>query len=66
LQWRDEDGAPLTAADVDNFIVQKASSIPGTNWVTVTNVAVFSNGTLRIQDRVNTNEAARFYRVLGH
>ena len=62
LQWSDDDGTPLTGADTSYFTVQAASSIPGTDWVTVTNAVVFSNGTLRIYDRVDTNKPARFYR----
>jgi len=58
----DSSGGLLTAEDVAWLEVQASTNL--VNWLTVTNGLLFSNGTVIVQDPVQTNYPVRFYRLI--
>ncbi|MBI5775501.1 MAG: hypothetical protein HZA89_17410 [Verrucomicrobia bacterium] len=66
--FSDSDGTALTAGDVTNFVVQASTNLAATtttNWVTITNGFIFTNGAVQFLDTNAPALPRRFYRVIS-
>jgi len=64
LASTDADGGLLSPSDLANFEVQASTNL--LNWVTLPNALSLTNGILLLQDGTQSNNPARFYRLLEH
>lgn len=64
VRFNDQDGVLPVASDLPFIEVQVSTNLSSTNWTTLTNSLVLTNGTVQLDDLGNTNGARRFYRVI--
>jgi uncharacterized repeat protein (TIGR03803 family) len=64
LVFGDADGEPLASSDIESLEVQATSQVPSSNWITLTNALILTNGRLRIVDTLQATPPSRFYRAV--
>jgi len=62
LNSSDLDGGAAVTTDLANMHAQASTNL--TDWTTLSNALILTNGVLRLQDPASTNAPARFYRII--
>jgi len=63
ISFSDFGGGPLFPWDLDNLEVQGSTNMSSTNWVTLTNALVITNGVGQVEFVVTNSPPQQFYRV---